>query len=113
MVIGMRKNSKNDVSTRKGGVINIVQIADSGIVWNQNDITLELFNWSRAHSFCFCFLFSYFHAIFYLYLTNARAFILGKNMNLYGMPLFDWSPSFLTSDNCIRSNEIVRTKWPI
>ena len=41
MVIGMRKNSKNDVSTRKGGVINIVQIADSGIVWNQNDITLE------------------------------------------------------------------------
>ena len=25
----------------------------------------------------------------------------------------DWSPAFLTSDDFLRSNEIVRTKWPI
>ena len=25
----------------------------------------------------------------------------------------DWSPAFLTSDDFIRSNEIIRTKWPI
>ena len=25
----------------------------------------------------------------------------------------DWSPAFVTSDDFIRSNEMVRTKWPI
>ena len=29
------------------------------------------------------------------------------------MYIVDQSPAFLTSDNFIRSNEIIRTKWPI
>ena len=27
--------------------------------------------------------------------------------------LLDWSPAFLTYDDFMRSNEIIRTKWPI
>ena len=32
---------------------------------------------------------------------------------IWDMYIVDQSPAFLTSDNFIRSNEIIRTKWPI
>ena len=31
----------------------------------------------------------------------------------YGSTLLGRSPAFLTSDDIVRSNEIVKTKWPI
>ena len=39
--------------------------------------------------------------------------LFGKKPKIYSNLILDQSLTFLTSDDFIRSNEIIRTKWPI
>ena len=45
--------------------------------------------------------------------NSSTLFILRKNQFMYTNNLLDQSPIFLTSNNFLRSKEIIRTKWSI
>ena len=69
--------------------------------------------YSWRNSFLFCTLKSWWEKLG-MYYVFFFAWMCDKSKDFIEVFLhLDWSPAFLTSDDFIRSNEIIRTKWPI